>query len=71
MRGKDLEGPLPSMQGVAPVGTLLTVEETVPVNPAALNFGDPEVRFVAMPGTRGRASVLDKRNSARLRLPTG
>jgi hypothetical protein len=48
----------PAVLVVAPEGARAKVEETVPVNTAAPRFDDPNVQFVAVPGTRGREAAL-------------
>jgi hypothetical protein len=48
----------PSMQVVAPEGARTKVEKAVPVDTVAPAFGDPNVQFVAVPGTRGREAAL-------------
>lgn len=48
----------PEMQVVAPEGARAKVEETVPVDTVAPRFGDPNVQFMTVPGTRGREAAL-------------
>ena len=48
----------PKIQVVAPEGARAKVEETVPVDTVAPRFDDPNVQFVAVPGTRGREAAL-------------
>jgi hypothetical protein len=48
----------PEIEVVAPEGARAKVEETVPVDTAAPRFDDPNVRFVTVPGTRGREAAL-------------
>lgn len=48
----------PEMQVVAPEGSRAKVEETVPVDTVAPRFDDPNVQFLAVPGTRGREAAL-------------
>ena len=55
----------PGMQVIAPEGAQTKVRETVPVDTVAPCFGDPDVQFVAVPGTRGREAALV------VRTPTG
>jgi hypothetical protein len=55
----------PGIQVVAPEGARAKVEETVPVDTVAPRFGDPNVQFLAVPGTRGREAALV------VRMPTG
>lgn len=53
----------PLMQVVAPEGARAKVEETVPVDTVAPAFGDPNVQFVTVPGTRGHESALVVRSA--------
>jgi hypothetical protein len=48
----------PAMQVVAPEGARAKAEETVPVDTVAPRFDDPNVQFMAVPGTRGREAAL-------------
>jgi len=48
----------PAMQVVAPAGARAKAEEAVPVDTAAPRFDDPNVQFMAVPGTRGREAAL-------------
>jgi hypothetical protein len=48
----------PAMQVVAPEGARKKVEEVVPVDITDPRWGDPDVQFVTVPGTRGRESAL-------------
>jgi hypothetical protein len=48
----------PAMQVVAPEGARAKAAETVPVDTAAPRFDDPNVQFMAVPGTRGREAAL-------------
>jgi len=48
----------PEIQVVAPEGARAKVQETVPVDTVAPLFNDPNVQFVAVPGTRGREAAL-------------
>ncbi|MEI9936076.1 MAG: hypothetical protein WDO69_02510 [Pseudomonadota bacterium] len=48
----------PQMCVVAPAGVRKQVEEVVPVEETAPNFGDPQVQFVAVPGTQEREAAL-------------
>ena len=48
----------PEMQVVAPEGARAKVQETVQVDTVAPQFGDPNVQFVAVPGTRDREAAL-------------
>ena len=46
------------MRVVAPEGARAKVEEVVPVDTVAPDFGDPDVEFIAVPGTQGHESAL-------------
>lgn len=48
----------PQMQVVAPAGARAKVEEVVPVDTTAPNFGDPRVEFVTVSGTRDQEAAL-------------
>lgn len=48
----------PAMQVVAPEGARTKVAETVPVDTAAPRFDDPNVQFMAVPGTSGHEAAL-------------
>ena len=48
----------PAMQVVAPEGARTKVEEVVPVDTVAPQFDDPDVQFIAVPGTRGHEAAL-------------
>jgi hypothetical protein len=48
----------PAMQVVAPEGARAKVEEVVPVDTVAPDFGDANVQFAAVPGTRGHEAAL-------------
>jgi hypothetical protein len=48
----------PEMRVLAPAGVRGTVEEIVPVAATEINFGDPNVRFMAIPGTDEREVAL-------------
>jgi hypothetical protein len=54
----------PDMEVVAPEGSLLKVEEIVPVDTVAPDFGDVDVQFVVVPGTRGHEAALVVRSSS-------
>jgi hypothetical protein len=60
----------PQLQVVAPQGSRAKVEEVVPVDTTAPDFGDPDVQFVAVAGTREReaALVVRSRNGTTLVL---
>src|SRR6476661_1537254 len=44
----------PLLQVVAPGGSRAKIEEVVPVDTTAPDFGDPSVEFMTVPGTRER-----------------
>jgi hypothetical protein len=48
----------PAMQVIAPEGARAKVEDVVPVDTVAPQFDDPNVQFVAVPGTRGHEAAL-------------
>jgi hypothetical protein len=48
----------PALLVIAPEGARARVEETVAVDTVAPSFGDPNVQFMAVPGTRGREAAL-------------
>ena len=48
----------PQLQVVAPEGSRAKVEKVVPVDTTAPDFGDPDVQFVIVPGTREREAAL-------------
>jgi hypothetical protein len=48
----------PAMTVVAPAGARGKVEEIVPVDATSVDFGDPAVSFVAVPGTGEREAAL-------------
>src|SRR5437867_1245148 len=48
----------PRLQVVAPEGSRAKVENVVPVDTTAPDFGDPDVQFVIVPGTREREAAL-------------
>ncbi len=48
----------PQLQVVAPEGARDKVAEALPVDTTAPDFGDPDVRFLAVPGTRGHEAAL-------------
>jgi hypothetical protein len=48
----------PALQGVAPEGARTKVEAVVAVDTVALDFDDPDVQFMAIPGTRGHEAAL-------------
>ena len=58
MDAKIWKNRYPQMRVVAPAGVTKQVEEVVPVEDTAPNFGDPQVQFVTVPGTRDREAAL-------------
>jgi hypothetical protein len=48
----------PTIEVVAPEGSRDKVDQVVPVDTSAPRFGDPNVEFVTVPGTRGREAAL-------------
>jgi hypothetical protein len=48
----------PQMTVVAPIGARTKVEEIVPVDTTLPDFGDPNVQFVTVPGTRDQEAAL-------------
>ena len=48
----------PQLRVVAPEGARRKIEEAVPVDATAPDFGDPKVRFVVVRGTRGHEAAL-------------
>jgi hypothetical protein len=48
----------PQMQIIAPKGSRAKVEQVVPVDTTAPDFGVPDVRFVTVPGTHDREAAL-------------
>jgi hypothetical protein len=58
----------PAIRVIAPEGAREAVEEAVPVDATQGDFGDPDVRFVTVPGTGGRESALEVRGADGLTL---
>jgi hypothetical protein len=48
----------PQLQVVAPKGARDKIEAVVPVDTTAPDFGDPDVQFMTVPGTRDREAAL-------------
>lgn len=48
----------PAIRVIAPIGAKAKVEEVVSVDAVGADFGDPEVRFIEVPGTQGQESAL-------------
>jgi hypothetical protein len=51
----------PDMQVAAPAGARSMVEQVVPVDSVAPDFGDPDVRWITVPGTREHEAALQVR----------
>jgi hypothetical protein len=49
----------PNLQVIAPEGSRKKIEEAVPVDATAGDFGDPGVTFVTVPGTEAREAALE------------
>jgi hypothetical protein len=58
----------PQLVVVAPSGARKAAEEVVPVDTTDPVFGDPNVRFVEVAGTRGRESALECREQSGITL---
>ena len=58
MDAKPWRDRYPSMTVVAPAGAREKIEKIVPVDATEVDFGDPAVRFMAMPGTGDQEAVL-------------
>lgn len=54
----------PTMQVVTPQGARAKVEELLKVDTVAPDFKDPDVEFMAVPGTRGHEAALMVRSAA-------
>jgi hypothetical protein len=54
----------PNATVIAPPGARLDVEQVVPVDATTADFGDPDVRFVTVPGTDEREAALVVRRQA-------
>ena len=57
-----------SLQVIAPAGAREAVEKAVAVDAVDVDFGDPSVSFVTVPGTDGGESALEVRGSDGLTL---
>jgi hypothetical protein len=65
----DSDGPLVAVnEGIAPEGARQRVEEIVPVDTTTPDFGDPDVRFMTVAGTRQREAALLVRRPNRTTL---
>jgi len=58
----------PAIRVIAPPWARAAVEEVVPVDATAADFGDPSVRLVIVPGTGGREAALEVRRPGGLTL---
>jgi len=58
MDAKTWKDRYPSLVVVSPAGARKKVEEVVPVDATEVDFGDPSVRFMALPGTNGLEGAL-------------
>jgi hypothetical protein len=58
MDAKPWKDRYPALKVIAPVGARDKVQEIVPVDATEVDFGDPAVRFMTMPGTGDQEGVL-------------
>jgi hypothetical protein len=58
MDAKPWKDRYPTLEVIAPAGAREKIEEIVPVDATEVDFGDPAVQFMAMPGTGGTEAVL-------------
>ena len=58
MDAKPWKDRYPSMKVIAPAGGRDKIQEVVPVDATEVDFGDPSVRFMTMPGTGDQEAVL-------------
>src|SRR5450432_2236601 len=58
MDAKPWKDRYPSLKVIAPAGARDKIEEIVHVDATEVDFGDPAVRFMAMPGTGDKEAVL-------------
>ncbi|HEY4186332.1 MAG TPA: hypothetical protein VGP07_14755 [Polyangia bacterium] len=64
MDAKSWKQRYPSLAVIAPAGARRKVEEVVHVDATEMDFGDPSVRFLAVPGTNEKeGALLIERNS--------
>ncbi|HEV2816330.1 MAG TPA: hypothetical protein VGW40_03790 [Allosphingosinicella sp.] len=68
MDAKIWKARYPALAVIAPPGARAAVEEAVPVDATAGEFGDPSVRLVIVPGTSGREAALEVRRPGGLTL---
>ncbi len=58
MDAKPWKDRYPSLKVIAPAGAREKIQEVVPVDATAVDFADPTVRFMTMPGTDDKEAVL-------------
>jgi len=58
MDAKPWKDRYPALQVIAPAGARDKIQEIVPVDATEVDFGDPKVHFMTMPGTGDREAVL-------------
>jgi hypothetical protein len=58
MDAKPWKDRYPTLKVIAPAGARDKVSEIVPVDATTVDFGDPAVHFMAMPGTGDKEAVL-------------
>jgi hypothetical protein len=58
MDAKPWKDRYPSLKVIAPAGARDKIQEIVPVDATEVDFGDPTVRFMTMPGTGDKEAVL-------------
>jgi hypothetical protein len=58
MDAKPWKDRYPSLKVIAPAGAREKVQEVVPVDATEVDFGDPAVQFMTMPGTGDNEAVL-------------
>ena len=58
MDAKPWKDRYPALQVIAPAGGRDKIQEVVPVDATEVDFGDPQVRFMTMPGTDDKEAVL-------------
>jgi hypothetical protein len=58
MDAKPWKDRYPALQVIAPAGARKQIEEVVPVDATSVDFADPSVHFMTMPGTGDMEAVL-------------
>ena len=58
MDAKPWKDRFPAMKVIAPAGAREKIEDVVPVDATEVDFGDPSVRYMTMPGTANKEAVL-------------